>query len=100
MKLVRKGHGAPNALPALASGLFGSVSRLDHETLDVAVKGGAIVRAGRGQGEEIESGAGCRVAKDFHFEITNAGVNCDRHDVSVLLAVVAVERLVADTEQV
>jgi len=85
MEFVGKGHRAPDALPALGSRLFRRIPGLDHETLDVAVEGGAVVGPGCRQGQEIKGRARCRVAKDFDLEIANAGVDCDRHGWLLLL---------------
>lgn len=79
MKLVGKGHGAPDALPALAAGLLRRVPGLDHEALDVAVKGGAVVGARRRQRQEIEGRPGRRVAENFDLEVADARVDCYRH---------------------
>ena len=66
VELIRKGA-APDRLAALARSR--RVAALDHEARHEAVEGRAVVRAGRGQGQEIEGAARRGVASQFQFEV-------------------------------
>ena len=79
MEFIGKGHRPPNRLASFAASLFRRISRLNHKALDVAMEGRPIVGPRGRQGQEIEGGARRGIAKDFHLQIPDTGVNGNGH---------------------
>jgi hypothetical protein len=67
VKFVWKIDSAPNALTSFTPSFLSGVSGLDHETLDIAMKGCPIVCTTGGQCQEVEGRSWCRVAVDFEL---------------------------------
>jgi hypothetical protein len=82
MKFIGKGHFvSPNG--RFVSRYVGRISALNHETTDISMENGSIVLSRCGQGQEIKGGARTSVAKDFAFQVSDGGVDSDRHGVAM-----------------
>jgi len=82
MKFVGKRNGSPNGFSTLDARLVFRRPALDHESLNVAMKLGAIVGARSAQCQKVKGRPRTRVAEYFHLQVANGGVQCDAHSSS------------------